>query len=162
MTTSVQRVRKRGRVRRRRQTSATSLAPDRIRGAANRARVTAWIILALLCLGFVTTAFDGGPPQFGGDAYTEIVSQLNTLNDAVVGLAVVMLFIACALLRALADLVEANTATKPSGQWVDDPTGRHTKRWTAADGSVTDHVADREADDWSHSTDPPTRMPHAP
>ena len=46
-------------------------------------------------------------PQFGGDAYTEMVVQLASIIGSVAWLAAVVLFTSSALLKALADLLAA-------------------------------------------------------
>ena len=75
-------------------------APKRIRGAAT----TCFVFGALAILGGVFSASE--TPEFGGDAYTEMVAQLATISGAVAWLAAVVLFTGGALLKALADIVD--------------------------------------------------------
>ena len=76
-------------------------APNRIRRAAK-----ACIVFGVLAVlgGFLSQT---ETPQFGGDAYTEMVSQLASINSSVAWLAAVVLFTSAALLKALADLLDA-------------------------------------------------------
>ena len=91
----------------RRPKPAAALAPEssetpavlRIRRAAGACIVFAWLAIVA---GVFAAA---NSPSFGGDAYTAIVDQLATANAGVAWLAAVMLFVAAALLRALADIV---------------------------------------------------------
>lgn len=87
-------------------------APNRIRSAAGTCKVFGWIAVA----GGIGLAVDS--PAFGGDAYTEIVSQLATGNGGIAWLAAVLLFVASALLRALGDILSEmrdNRGTEPQG-----------------------------------------------
>ena len=87
-------------------------APSRIRGAAKACIV--WGVLAVLG-GFFSQI---GAPEFGGDAYTEMVDQLASINGSVAWLSAVVLFTSAALLKALADLLDALRRT-PSGASAD-------------------------------------------
>ena len=75
-------------------------APGRIRAAAKGC----FVFGVLAVLGGVFSSV--GTPTFGGEAYTEIVQRLATLSGAVAWLAAVALFVAGALLRALADILD--------------------------------------------------------
>ena len=75
-------------------------APERIRGAARGC----FIFGVLAVFGGIFESLD--TPSFGGDAYTEIVAQLGGISGAVAWLAAVLLFTVCALLRALADILD--------------------------------------------------------
>ena len=75
-------------------------APERIRGAAR----ACFIFGVLAVFGGFAESLD--TPSFGADAYTEIVAQLGGISGAVAWLAAVLLFTVCALLRALADILD--------------------------------------------------------
>ena len=75
-------------------------APERIRRAAARC----FVFGVLAILGGLFSAW--GTPEFGGDAYTEMVAQLATISGAVAWLAAVVLFVAGALLKAQADILD--------------------------------------------------------
>ena len=75
-------------------------APRRIRGAATTCFVFG--VLAVLGGGFGSI----GTPEFGGEAYTEIVARLAVVSGAVAWLAAVVLFTGGALLKALADVLD--------------------------------------------------------
>lgn len=87
-------------------------APNRIRRAAKACIVFG--VLAGLGGFFSQTA----TPEFGGDAYTEMVAQLASISGSVAWLAAVVLFTSAALLKALADLLDAlrrQTGDNPEG-----------------------------------------------
>ena len=75
-------------------------APRRIRGAATTCFVFG--VLAILGGGFGSI----GTPEFGGEAYTEIVARLAVVSGAVAWLAAVVLFTGGALLKAVADVLD--------------------------------------------------------
>ena len=89
-------------------------APKRIRGAATTCLIFG--VLAVLGGGLSST----GTPEFGGEAYTEIVARLAVVSGAVAWLAAVVLFTSGALLKALADVLDEliRPATRDSA---DDP-----------------------------------------
>lgn len=75
-------------------------APQRIRGAAG----TCFFFGVLAILGGVFGSV--GTPEFGGEAYTEIVARLAVVSGAVAWLAAVVLFTGGALLKAVADVLD--------------------------------------------------------
>lgn len=75
-------------------------ASRRIRGAAT----TCFVFGALAILGGCARTWD--TPEFGGDAYTEIVEQTAGVSAGVAWLAAVVLFAGGALLKALADVLD--------------------------------------------------------
>ena len=75
-------------------------APGRIRTAAG----WCFIFGILSVLGGCASYWD--TPEFGGDAYTEMVTRLAFINGSVAWLAAVALIVAGALLKALADILE--------------------------------------------------------
>ena len=89
-----------------------SSAPERIRGAARGC----FVFGVLAVFGGIFESLD--TPSFGGDAYTEIVAQLGGISGAVTGLAAVLLFTVCALLRALADILDELRRQTASGATV--------------------------------------------
>ena len=82
-------------------------APAHIRKAADRCVAFG----AISALAGLTNVAD--TPTFTGDAYTEIVQRLAGVFSAVAWLAAAVLFVAAALLRALADIHD--TLNQPGG-----------------------------------------------
>ena len=75
-------------------------APERIPRAAARC----FLFGVLAILGGLFGAWE--TPEFGGDAYTEMVAQLATISGAVAWLAAAVLFVAGALLKSQADILD--------------------------------------------------------
>ena len=80
--------------------AGTNNAAVRIRRAARWCII--WGALAVAG-GLLRTA---ASPEFGGDAYTEMVERLAAVSGGIAWLAAVVLFVAGALLRALADILD--------------------------------------------------------
>ena len=76
-------------------------ASVRITKAARNCQTCGWV-----CVGLVVVAALVGTPEFGGDAYTEMVSQLASIRTVISSLIATLLFVSCAVLRALADIVD--------------------------------------------------------
>ena len=75
-------------------------APDRMRSAARMFMLGG----AAAVLSGMSTSWN--TPEFNADAYTEMVQRLASLNGTVFLVAAVLCFVAAALLKALADLVD--------------------------------------------------------
>lgn len=75
-------------------------APGRVRSSAH----CCFFFGVLAILGGVLSAF--GTPEFGGEAYTEIVARLAFVSGGIAWLAAVVLFVGGALLKALADTLD--------------------------------------------------------
>ena len=77
-------------------------APARIR---NTAKICKFLgVLAIILPGAATLL--SPLPEFGADAYTEIVSHLARVNLSIAWLAAVVLLVGCGVLNALADILD--------------------------------------------------------